>query len=33
MKEEILLSNIERIHTTEMEVDRTKKNLKLDTTT
>lgn len=31
MKKEILLSNIDKIHTTEMGVDRIKKNLKLDT--
>ena len=28
---EILLSNIEKVHTTEMGIDRIKKNLKLDT--
>lgn len=30
MNKEILLSNIDRVHTTEMGVDRIKKNLKLD---
>ena len=30
MSKEILLSNIKRIHTTEMEIDRIKKNLKID---
>ena len=27
---EILLSNVDKIHTTEMDIDRIKKNLKLD---
>ena len=31
MNKEILLSNIDKIHTTEMDIDRIKKNLKLDT--
>lgn len=31
MNKEVLLSNIDRIHTTEMGIDRIKKNLKLDT--
>ncbi len=31
MNKEILLSNIGKIHTTEMGIDRIKKNLKLDT--
>lgn len=31
MKKEILLSNIDKLHTTVMGVDRIKKNLKLDT--
>lgn len=31
MNKEILLSNIDKIHTTKMGVDRIKKNLKLDT--
>ncbi len=31
MDEEILLSNIDKIHTTKMGVDRIKKNLNLDT--
>lgn len=31
MEKEILLSNIEKIHTTKMGMDRIKKNLKLDT--
>ena len=30
MNKEILLSNIDKIHTTEMGIDRIKKNLKLD---
>ena len=30
MSKEILLSNIKRIHTTEMKIDRIKKNLKID---
>jgi len=30
MSKEILLSNIKRIHTTEMGIDRIKKNLKID---
>lgn len=30
MNKEILLSNIDKVHTTEMGVDRIKKNLKLD---
>lgn len=32
MDKEILLSNIDKIHTTEMGVDRIKKNLKLEIT-
>lgn len=32
MNKEILLSNVEKIHTTTMGIDRIKKNLKLDTT-
>lgn len=31
MNKEILLSNIDKIHTTDMGVDRIKKNLKIDT--
>ncbi len=31
MNEEIQLSNIDKVHTTEMGIDRIKKNLKLDT--
>lgn len=31
MNKEILLFNIDKIHTTEMGIDRIKKNLKLDT--
>lgn len=31
MDKEILLSNIDKIHTTEMGIDRIKKNLNLDT--
>ena len=31
MNKEILLSNIDKIHTTEMGINRIKKNLKLDT--
>lgn len=31
MNKEILLSNIDKIHTTEMGIDRIKKNLRLDT--
>lgn len=31
MKKEILLSNIDKVHTTEMGVNRIKKNLKIDT--
>lgn len=31
MKKEILLSNIDKVHTTKMGIDRIKKNLKLDT--
>lgn len=31
MNKEILLSNIDKVHTTEMRIDRIKKNLKLDT--
>ncbi len=31
MNKEILLSNIYKIHTTEMGIDRIKKNLKLNT--
>jgi len=31
MKKEILLLNIDKVHTTEMGVDRIKKNLKLNT--
>ena len=30
MNKEILLSNIDKVHTTEMGIDRIKKNLKLD---
>lgn len=30
MNKEVLLSNIDKVHTTEMGVDRIKKNLKLD---
>lgn len=30
MDKEVLLSNIDKVHTTEMGVDRIKKNLKLD---
>ena len=30
MNKDILLSNIDKIHTTEMGIDRIKKNLKLD---
>ena len=30
MNEEILLSNMDKIHTTKMGIDRIKKNLKLD---
>ena len=30
MKKEILLSNIEKIHTTQMGIDRIQKNLRLD---
>lgn len=32
MNKEILLSNIDKVHTTKMGIDRIKKNLKLDTT-
>jgi len=32
MNKEILLTNIDKIHTTERGIDRIKKNLKLDTT-
>ena len=31
MNKEILLSNIDKVHTTEMGIDRIKKNLRLDT--
>ncbi len=31
MNKEILLSNIDRVHTTKMGIDRIRKNLKLDT--
>ena len=31
MNKELLLSNIDRVHTTKMGIDRIKKNLKLDT--
>ena len=31
MDKEILLSNIDKVHTTEMGIDRIKKNLRLDT--
>lgn len=31
MNTDILLSNIDKVHTTEMGIDRIKKNLKLDT--
>lgn len=31
MNKEILLSNIDQVHTTKMGIDRIKKNLKLDT--
>lgn len=31
MNKEVLLSNIEKVHTTEMGIDRIKKNLKLKT--
>lgn len=31
MNKEVLLANIEKLHTTKMGVDRIKKNLKLDT--
>lgn len=31
MNNEILLSNIDKVHTTEMGIERIKKNLKLDT--
>ena len=31
MNKEILLSNIDKVHTTEIGIDRIKKNLKLDT--
>ena len=31
MNKEILLSNIDKVHTTEMGIDRINKNLKLDT--
>lgn len=30
MNEEVLLSNIDKVHTTEMGIDRIKRNLKLD---
>ena len=30
MNKEVLLSNIDKVHTTEMGIDRIKKNLKLD---
>ncbi len=32
MNKEILLENIDKVHTTKMGIDRIKKNLKLDTT-
>ena len=31
MNKEVLLSNMDKVHTTEMEIDRIKKNLRLDT--
>ena len=31
MNQEVLLQNIDKVHTTEMGIDRIKKNLKLDT--
>ena len=31
MNKKVLLSNIDKVHTTEMGIDRIKKNLKLDT--
>ena len=31
MDKEVLLSNIDKVHTTEMGIDRIKRNLKLDT--
>ena len=31
MNKEVLLSNIDKVHTTEMGIDRIKKNLKIDT--
>lgn len=31
MNKELLLSNIDKVHTTEMGIDRIKRNLKLDT--
>ena len=31
MNKEVLLQNIDKVHTTEMGIDRIKKNLKLDT--
>lgn len=31
MDKEVLLSNIDKVHTTKMGIDRIKKNLKLDT--
>lgn len=31
MNKEVLLSNIDKVHTTEMGIDRIKKNLRLDT--
>ncbi len=31
MDKEVLLSNIDKVHTTEMRIDRIKKNLKLNT--
>ena len=31
MNKEMLLQNIDKVHTTEMGIDRIKKNLKLDT--
>ena len=31
MDKEVLLSNIDKVHTTEMGIDRIKKNLKIDT--
>ena len=31
MDKEVLLSNIDKVHTTEMGIDRIKKNIKIDT--